>query len=148
MQLCIIILLQAYFLIYCLRKITEKTPICIQVEGWKMDNWIKRTLWRLDLFMIFPPTVVPRILTPLRKSDFVSDWLKFNREWVEALHRLLFRSSIMVWGELNKWGVNKKSSFPFTRPFAFHARILPYSVIFHDRSEWHECCFLSQLSWI
>ena len=33
-----------------------------------------------------------------RRSELVSDWLKFPRAWVETIHCLLFRISIMVRG--------------------------------------------------
>ena len=69
-----------------------------------------------------PPTHTHTIgalnLTP-RRSELVSDRLKFTRAWVETLRRFLFRIYIIVWRELNQWGgggggeVNRKDpKFP------------------------------------
>ena len=42
---------------------------------------------------------------PPRRSELVSDWLKFTRAWVKTLRRLLFHISIMVWGGVKSvWG--------------------------------------------
>ena len=53
-----------------------------------------------------PPKVEAQNLTPPppRRRELVSDWLKFTRAWVKTLRRLIFRISIVVWGELNQWG--------------------------------------------
>ena len=45
---------------------------------------------------------------PTHEEANSSDWLKFTLAWVETLRRLLFRISIMVWGELNQFYRKKK----------------------------------------
>ena len=59
------------------------------------------------IFSVKPPPPHSRsskFNSPPHRSELVSEWLKFTRAWVKTLHRLLFRISFMVWGELNQWG--------------------------------------------
>ena len=56
-------------------------------------------------FLLIPPTMeVQNLIPPTCRSELVSDWLKFSRARVETLRRLLFRTSIIMWGR----GVNGK----------------------------------------
>ena len=73
---------------------------------------------REDFFLLIPPphSRSSKFNSPPRKSELVSDWLKFTRARVKTLRRFLFRISIMVWEggikSVGGGGINRKDHSP------------------------------------
>ena len=69
-------------------KIIEKTPTIIH-------QLLPQLFAKKRIFSVNSPTVAAQNLTPLpRRSELISDWLKFTRARVKTLRSLLFGISI------------------------------------------------------